>query len=85
MQSTGIVRHIDDLGRIVLPKELRKMLNINPKDPFEILVHNGDVILRKYDATCVFCGSQDDLVEFEEKSVCGECFKKINKICELNE
>jgi transcriptional pleiotropic regulator of transition state genes len=77
MKSTGIVRKIDDLGRMVIPIELRKTMNINKKDPMEIFVDGNEIILRKYDPACIFCGSADDIIEFEGRTICGNCKEKI--------
>lgn len=77
MKSTGIVRKIDDLGRMVIPIELRKTMNINKKDPMEIFVDGNKIILRKYEPACIFCGNVDDIVEFEGRTICGSCKEKI--------
>lgn len=79
MKSTGIVRKIDDLGRMVIPIELRKTMNINKKDPMEIFVDGNKIILRKYEPACIFCGSADDVIEFEGRTICGRCKEKINQ------
>ncbi len=78
MKSTGIVRKIDDLGRIVLPMELRRHMHIAPGDEMEIFVDGNMIILEKYDPTCIFCGGTDTLVELEGKSVCKACRKKLS-------
>jgi len=77
MKSTGIVRKIDDLGRMVIPIELRKTMNINKKDPMEIFVDGNKIILRKYEPACIFCSSADDIIEFEGRTICGSCKEKI--------
>lgn len=77
MKSTGIVRQIDELGRIVLPKELRRTLGIEFKDPMEIYLEGEKIILKKHYDACVFCGGRENLTEFLGKYVCGECKKKI--------
>lgn len=69
MKATGIVRKVDELGRIVLPIELRKTLEIDVKDPLEIFVDGDKIILRKYEPTCVFSGSTENLVFFRGKLV----------------
>mgnify|MGYP003301350641 CR=1 FL=1 len=79
MKSTGIVRKIDELGRIVLPKELRDTLNIDHKDPIEIFVEGDNIILRKYEPACIFCGNASDAVNYMEKRICKECVAKINE------
>jgi transcriptional pleiotropic regulator of transition state genes len=77
MKSTGIVRKIDDLGRMVIPIELRKTMSINKKDPMEIFVDGEMVILRKYEPACIFCGNADDIIEYEGRTICGICKEKI--------
>lgn len=77
MKATGIVRKVDGLGRIVLPIELRRVLDIQVQSDLEIFVDNGDVILRKYTPNCIFCGSQDGLTELQEKSVCANCVSSL--------
>jgi transcriptional pleiotropic regulator of transition state genes len=73
MKSTGIVRKIDPLGRIVLPMELRKTLNINEKDPLEIFVDGASIILSKYEPACVFCSRVKGNIVFEGKNICSDC------------
>ena len=77
MKSTGIVRKIDELGRIVLPAEMRKIFNINVKDVVEIYTRDDMIVLRKYDAVCIFCGSSNDIQTFKEKGVCPKCAEDI--------
>lgn len=79
MKATGIVRKVDELGRIVIPKELRRTLNIEEGDPLEIFVDGEEVILRKYEPGCVFCGNVKYVVEFKGKKVCTNCIKDICK------
>lgn len=79
MKSTGIVRKVDELGRIVIPKELRRTLNIEEGDPLEIFVDGEEVILRKYEPGCIFCGNVKYVVEFKGKKVCTNCIKDICK------
>ena len=73
MKTTGIVRKVDELGRIVLPIELRRTLNINIKDPLEIYVDGEFIMLRKYEPACIFCGNAKDVVRIHEKNVCANC------------
>jgi len=80
MKSTGIVRKVDELGRIVLPIELRRTLDIAEKDPLEIVVDGENIILRKYACTCVFCGSPKDVFEYKGKNVCDECMQEIKNL-----
>ncbi|MEJ6950050.1 AbrB/MazE/SpoVT family DNA-binding domain-containing protein [Natronospora cellulosivora (SeqCode)] len=77
MKSTGIVRKIDDLGRMVIPIELRKTMNIDKKDPMEIYVDEEKIILKKYEPACIFCGNADATFEFEGKTVCKDCSDKM--------
>lgn len=79
MKSTGIVRKVDELGRIVLPIELRRTLEIDEKDSLEIYVDGNSVILRKYQPSCVFCGEADDVTVFKGKNICQKCLKELEK------
>ncbi len=79
MKSTGIVRKVDELGRIVLPVELRRTLDIEEKDPLEIYVEDDSIILRKYMQSCVFCDSTRDLVSYKGRNVCGDCISKLRR------
>ena len=78
MKATGIVRKVDDLGRIVLPIELRRTLNIDIKDALEIFVDGEDIMLRKYNPACIICGESDDLIEYKGKKICKNCIKAVN-------
>lgn len=80
MKSTGIIRNIDDLGRIVIPKSIRKTRGIEIKDPMEFFVNGDAIILRKYSQSCVFCGTEKDIVHFGEQKVCAECLEKLKKL-----
>ena len=80
MKSTGIVRKVDELGRIVLPIELRRTLGIEEKDRIEIFVEGESVILRKYQPACIFCGSSDDIKQVHGKNVCAKCIKELQKL-----
>lgn len=77
MKSTGMVRPVDELGRIVLPKELRRSLDINPRDSVEIFTDGDRIILQKYQPACIFCGNADRVVYYEGKRICTECLEKI--------
>lgn len=79
MKSTGIVRKIDDLGRVVLPIELRRTLNIDIKDPVQIFVEGDLIILKKYEPACVFCGEANDVENFRGKNVCKSCAKELGR------
>ena len=78
MKSTGIIRKVDDLGRIVLPIELRRTLDIEERDELEIYMENDRIILQKFEAACLFCGSSRGLVVYRKKNVCQECIKKMS-------
>lgn len=80
MKATGIVRKVDELGRIVLPIELRRTLNIEIKDPVEIFVDGEFILLKKYEPACVFCGNAKDVETFNGKNVCKKCLEKIKKL-----
>ncbi len=82
IKSTGIVRRVDELGRVVIPIELRNKFGILEKDPIEIYVDGSSIVLRKYEPNCVFCGSSKDLIEYNDKLVCTKCIDKINKLNE---
>lgn len=73
MKSTGIVRKVDELGRVVIPIELRRTLDIEEKDSLEIYVDSDRIILRKYEPACVFCGNADEVTHFKNKNVCKDC------------
>ena len=77
MKSTGVVRKVDELGRIVLPKELRTILGINEKDSIEIFTDNDKIILQKYQPACIFCNNANDIIYFNGKRLCSECISKI--------
>lgn len=80
MKATGIVRKLDQLGRIVIPKELRTTFDLNENDPVEIFVDGSDIILRKYQPACIFCNEATDVVLFEGKNVCKKCLAKIKNL-----
>jgi len=84
MKQTGVVRKVDELGRIVLPKELRKVFDIKEKDALEIYTDDNKIILKKYEPFCVFCGSSDDLISHRGKNICKKCASSINQMAELN-
>ncbi|MGL4484431.1 MAG: AbrB/MazE/SpoVT family DNA-binding domain-containing protein [Anaerovoracaceae bacterium] len=80
MKATGVVRKIDVLGRIVLPIEIRRNLDIELKDPVEIFVDEDKVILKKYNPACIFCGSMDDIRTINGKIVCKKCITDMKKL-----
>lgn len=77
MKSTGIVRKVDELGRIVLPIELRRTLDIEVKDSLEIYVDGTQIILKKYEPACVFCGNAKDVINFKGKNICRNCLSEL--------
>lgn len=77
MKSTWIVRKVDELGRIVLPIELRRTLDIAERDSLEIYVDGSSVILKKYQPACVFCDNAKDVVNFKGKNICQDCIKEL--------
>ncbi len=79
MRPTGIVRKVDDLGRIVLPIELRRTLDIAERDELEIYLDDDKVVMRKYEPSCVFCASTRNLTQYRGKSVCGQCIQAMKK------
>ncbi|MCI5596957.1 MAG: AbrB/MazE/SpoVT family DNA-binding domain-containing protein [Lachnospiraceae bacterium] len=84
MKSTGIVRKLDELGRITLPIELRRNLDVNERDPLEIFVDDDKIILKKYDPSDIFTGEMDDLVEYRGKKVSKKSILELARIAGLN-
>lgn len=80
MKSTGIFRRIDTLGRFVLPKELRKSLDINQNDYLQIFLDGDTIILKKSQLSCTLCGSSDDLADFRDKKICRNCLNELSKL-----
>ncbi|MBO5023041.1 MAG: AbrB/MazE/SpoVT family DNA-binding domain-containing protein [Clostridia bacterium] len=79
MKSTGVVRRIDELGRIVLPIEIRKNLSIDNRDAVEIFVENDKIILKKYEPACIFCGNADNVIMYGGKLICRDCVEAIKR------
>ena len=80
MKATGIVRQLDQLGRIVIPKELRTTFDLNEKDPIEIYVDGNNIILRKYQPACIFCSEATDVIQYQGKNVCRSCLEKLKAL-----
>ena len=80
MKATGIVRKVDELGRIVLPIELRRTLDIEERDQLEIYLDGDRIVLKKYDADCLFCGSAQGLATYRGKQICSNCIRSINRL-----
>ncbi len=79
MKSTGIVRKVDELGRVVLPIELRRTLDIAEKDALEIYVDGSTIILKKYEPACIFCANAKDVSVYKGKNICPECLNELRK------
>lgn len=84
MKSTGIVRKVDELGRVVLPVELRRTLNIDVKDPLEIFIDNDKIVLKKYEPADIFTGEMDDLIDYCGKKVSRSSIKEMAKLAGIN-
>ena len=80
MKSTGIIRRVDELGRVVIPIEIRNKFNISEKDPIEIYVDGNSIVLKKYEPNCIFCGNSKSLIELNGKLVCSKCAQKLAKM-----
>ena len=79
MKSTGIVRKVDELGRIVLPIELRRTLDIEVKDALEIYVDGSQIILKKYEPACIFCGNATNVIHFKGRNLCEDCLHELSQ------
>lgn len=77
MKATGIIRKVDQLGRIVVPKELRRLLHIDVNEPVEIFVDEDTIYLRKYNPACIFCGQAKNLTGYRSKLICKDCLEKM--------
>lgn len=80
MKATGIIRKVDELGRVVVPIELRNKLNINVKDEVEIYVDGSSIILKKYEPDCIFCGNTKNLVKYKDKLICQKCLNNLTNL-----
>ena len=79
MKSTGMVRKVDELGRIVLPAEIRQNLDIQVKDAIEIFTEGERIVLQKYRPSCIFCNNVDNVVYFQDKRICSDCLEQLKK------
>ncbi len=80
MRETGIIRGLDNMGRVVIPKEIRKLLDVKEGvDSFEILMQDDCIVLKKHNPNCVLCGNADSLIELDGKLVCKDCIEALNK------
>ncbi len=80
MKATGIVRPVDALGRIVLPIELRRTLDITTEDSLEIFTDGQSIVLKKYQPSCVFCGEADNVTMVKGKYICKDCLKELKRL-----
>ncbi|MCY9763927.1 AbrB/MazE/SpoVT family DNA-binding domain-containing protein [Paenibacillus alvei] len=80
MKSTGIVRRIDELGRLVIPMELRRTMGISEKEQMEIFTDGSRIIIQKYETCCTFCGTSEEVKEFRKKTVCTRCIKGLHEV-----
>ena len=80
MQATGIVRPVDPLGRVVIPVELRRTLNIKTDDSLEVFVDGDFIMLKKYEPACIFCGNAKDVENIHGKNVCRNCLDELKKL-----
>ena len=80
MKSTGIIRRMDELGRVVIPIEIRNQFNIVEKDPIEIFVDGSSIVLKKFEPNCIFCGNTKNLLTYNDKLICENCSKKIGTL-----
>ena len=76
----SIDRRIDNLGRVVIPKEIRDKLDIKQKDALEIYNHGSNIILKKFETSCIFCGNEKTLINYKNKLICEKCIKKLKNI-----
>lgn len=79
MKTAGIVRNLDNVGRLVIPKEMRNVMGISEGDPLEIFQVNNGIVVRKYSRGCMFCGSDKDTAEFKDVLICKECKKALKE------
>ena len=84
MKATGMVRRVDDLGRVVIPKGLRRTLGIMEGDALEMFVSDEDVVLRRYTPACMICGNDNEVGEIHGKRVCCDCAKRLSVVFKLN-
>lgn len=75
-----IIRRIDELGRLVIPREMRRVLGIEQKDPIEISIEGSKIILHKHEGRCSFCGSDKTLMDFKNKKICVKCLREIKDV-----
>lgn len=79
MKALGIVRKVDELGRFSIPSELRKIRGMSAKEPLEISVRDGNLVLKKYEPTCYFCDGTENIFWYKNKPVCRECIDNLKE------
>lgn len=79
MRESGMVRNLDNVGRLVIPKEIRKVLGIKEGEPLEIVKVNNEIVVRKYSRGCIFCGSERGILRYKALLVCGECKRDLRQ------
>ena len=85
MKATGIVRRVDELGRVVIPIEIRNKFGIAEKDPIEIYVEGTSIVLKKFEPNCIFCVSTKNLIRYKDKLICDKCSNKIFDLSKTEE
>ena len=80
MKDIGIVRNIDEMGRLVIPKEMRRKMDIETGDEIEFFIEGDRIVLRKYQPSCLFCGNTEDNVLFDNKRICRACLDKLKEL-----
>ncbi|MBQ8934831.1 MAG: AbrB/MazE/SpoVT family DNA-binding domain-containing protein [Oscillospiraceae bacterium] len=80
MKATGIVRRVDELGRIVLPIELRRTLEIEERDALEVYVDGASIVLKKYQPACIFCGNAKNVTAYKGKNICPACLRQLKSL-----
>lgn len=80
MKSTGIIRRVDELGRVVIPIEIRNQFHIAERDPMEVYVEGSSIILKKFEETCIFCDNKENLLKYNNKLICKKCSEKISDL-----
>ena len=80
MKSTGIVRKVDELGRVVIPIETRRTLGLNEKDQVEIFIDGENIILKKYEPSCIFCNEMNNVINYKGKIICNNCLEEMKSI-----
>lgn len=76
----GIIRNLDSLGRLVIPKEMRKLLNVDYGDAVRIIKQNKEVVIKRAEKSCIICGCEENLVECRDTYVCRDCVREIGRL-----